>query len=154
MGLDMYLTKKTSIYAQYEHSKITGEVSILKENEPINIKLNRIKSITESVGYWRKANHIHNWFVKNVQNCIDECEETEVTLEQLQELLNICKKVKENNELAQKLLPTRAGFFFGSTEYNKDYFRSIDETIKILESIFDELDEKNYYVEFYYCSSW
>ena len=25
--------------------------------------------IMEQVGYWRKANQIHNWFVENVQKC-------------------------------------------------------------------------------------
>ena len=27
----------------------------------------------EDVGYWRKANQIHNWFVQNVQGGEDDC---------------------------------------------------------------------------------
>ena len=27
----------------------------------------------EEVGYWRKANAIHGWFVRNVQNGKDDC---------------------------------------------------------------------------------
>lgn len=33
------------------------------------------------IGYWRKANHIHNWFIKNVQNGKDDCSVYEVSRE-------------------------------------------------------------------------
>lgn len=52
--------------------------------------------IIENVGYERKANQIHNWFVENVQNGEDDCQyHDEVTKEKLEELLNICKQIKE-----------------------------------------------------------
>ena len=47
-----------------------------------------------TVAYWRKANHIHNWFVQNVQGGEDRnCEVTPVTREQLQDLVDACKLV-------------------------------------------------------------
>lgn len=50
--------------------------------------------IAEQVGYWRKANQIHNWFVENVQDGIDDCNyHREVTEEDLRELLDICERV-------------------------------------------------------------
>lgn len=56
--------------------------------------------ITEQVGYWRKANEIHNWFVKNVQDGEDDCGyHNEVTKEILEELLDICQIVLNNCEL-------------------------------------------------------
>lgn len=56
--------------------------------------------IIEQVGYWRKANHIHNWFVEHVQDCEDDCEyHNEVTKEMLEELLNICQTVLDSCEL-------------------------------------------------------
>lgn len=55
--------------------------------------------IWEGVGYWRKANQIHNWFVNNVQGGIDDCGTYEVTEDQLAELLNICKEVKAKSKL-------------------------------------------------------
>lgn len=56
--------------------------------------------IMEQVGYWRKANQIHNWFVENIQNGIDDCDyHNEVTKEDLIELLNICYRVLESCEL-------------------------------------------------------
>lgn len=47
--------------------------------------------IIDQVGYWRKANHIHNWFVENVQDGEDDCRyHGEVTKEDLEELLVSC----------------------------------------------------------------
>ena len=60
MGLDMYLSGKNS------------------------------DGSTTEVAYWRKANAIHRWFVNNVQDGIDECQETIVTRNQLFTLLQIC----------------------------------------------------------------
>lgn len=54
-------------------------------------------------GYWRKANHIHKWFVD-----------------------------KSDKSLASKLLPTTQGFFFGSDEYDEYYFNKTKETIDII----------------------
>ena len=51
-------------------------------------------TIFEQVGYWRKANAIHKWFVDNVQNGIDDCCYHEVTKENIQELLRRCKIIK------------------------------------------------------------
>lgn len=56
--------------------------------------------IMEQVGYWRKANEIHNWFVENVQEGIDDCcYHNEVTKEVLEELLDVCNKVLASCEL-------------------------------------------------------
>jgi len=51
------------------------------------------------LGYWRKANAIHAWFVKNVQNGIDECQEANVTREQLTELKSLCERVIAGTKL-------------------------------------------------------
>lgn len=55
-------------------------------------------SLTE-VAYWRKANAIHKWFVDNVQDGIDECQESPVTREQLNELLAVCHEVIKSAKL-------------------------------------------------------
>jgi len=97
MGLDMYLTKKTYIGAEYEHRNVKGIINLTegKDNTPIKIKLERVSYIEERVGYWRKANQIHNWFVKNIQNGVDNCGEYELPKEKAIELLSICKEIKE-----------------------------------------------------------
>jgi len=99
MGLDMYLTKKTYIGAQYDHMKVKGRVQITAGDKKVPIKFKRVQEITESVAYWRKANAIHSWFVENVQSGKDDCEEYPVSIEQLKELVSLCKKVKESVKL-------------------------------------------------------
>jgi hypothetical protein len=153
MGLDMYLRKKTYVKNwDFTEEKDKYEITVKKGGEPAeDIKTDRISYITESVGYWRKANEIHRWFVENVQDGNDDCREYYVDKKQLQELLDICKTVKENRENAENLLPTQDGFFFGGTEYDDYYFEDIDNTIKILEDI---LNEDTKCSDYYYQSSW
>lgn len=58
--------------------------------------------IKEEVGYWRKANQIHNWFVENIQDGIDDCKyHREVTEEDLRELLYTCATVLNSCELVE-----------------------------------------------------
>jgi hypothetical protein len=95
MGLDMYLKKKTYV-KNWDHMtpeelhKITVKLGgkIRKDIQP-----KRISTIVEQVAYWRKANAIHKWFVKNVQDDEDNCKEFYVSKQQLQELVNLCKDV-------------------------------------------------------------
>ena len=147
----MYLTKKTSVkfgtkVKSIEFISDNGEVVIM------NIKPHRIEDIVEEIGYWRKANAVHQWFVSNVQEGEDDCKGYYVSREQLIELLSICKKIKENPtpENCEELLPTQEGFFFGSTQYGDGYMNDINETITIIESALFEPKGGN----FYYQSSW
>lgn len=95
MGLDMYLIRKKYIGAKYEWRKVTGKVEIEIEGKKIPVEFDRISYIDEDVGYWRKANAIHKWFVDNVQDGNDNCGNYYVSIGQLEELLDKCKEVKE-----------------------------------------------------------
>ena len=150
MGLDMYLSKKTYV-RQWDHQSPEEkyEVKVTKGGKPVDgIKPNRVKYIEEEVGYWRKANQIHRWFVTNVQDGIDNCGDYYVSRETLEELLDVCKKVEADHSLAESLLPSTSGFFFGGTDYDEWYYNDIANTIKIIEEALIDGDE------FYYSSSW
>ena len=150
MGLDMYLTKKTYV-KNWNHMSDDEKHNVSVEGKSAKeIKPERITHIEEEVGYWRKANQIHNWFVQNVQNGNDDCGSHYVSVELLEQLLAVCKKVEEDNELASILLPTQLGFFFGNTDYDEWYLQTIDQTIEILQ----KLDLENTTDEFYYQASW
>lgn len=151
MGLDMYLTKKTFVGAEYEHRNVKGTVEITVDGKPLPITFNRISEITENVAYWRKANAIHKWFVDECQDGVDECQNTYVEKEKLKELVNLCKRVNENPTFAPTLLPTGDGFFFGGTEYEEWYFDAIDYTIKAINAL---LAEDISQASIYYHSSW
>ena len=133
MGLDMYLSKKTFIGANYDHRKVSGKIEIKINGEPVDIDFKKVTEIVESVGYWRKANQIHNWFVENVQDGNDDCEEYYVSYEQLMELKNLCKEVLKTKDT--DLLPPTSGFFFGSTDTDEYYFQDLRDTVKILDNI-------------------
>lgn len=153
MGLDMYLTKKTYIGANYEFNEIGGTLELTREGSPIPIKLNRVVSIDERIGYWRKANQIHNWFVENVQGGEDDCKQYYVELDQLKQLVEVCKSVVDDISLAEELLPTRKGFFFGAYEYDEYYIQDLEDTIEMLTPVIEEL-EQSQHADIYYQSSW
>lgn len=140
--------------------------------------------IMEQVGYWRKANAIHSWFVDNIQNGVDDCNyHREVTEEDLEKLLDVCKQVYEScvmmlgsvkngqtctengwvdnielgkvvidTSVAEELLPTTSGFFFGNTDYNEWYVEDIANTIEIVQRVLETTDFDKEMV--YYVSSW
>lgn len=118
----------------------------------------RYITVNVNVAYWRKANAIHEWFVKNVQDGEDDCRSYWVSRDKLQELHDVCRKVATagTQEVAEELLPTSAGFFFGGTEYEEYYFEQVDWTAKRLAEILRTIPEKSGLtgIDFYYNSSW
>lgn len=95
MGLDMYLRRKHYVGAQYDFRNVKGNIDIMIGEKKLPINFNKVEYIEEQIGYWRKANAIHKWFVDNVQDGEDDCKEYYVDLEHLEELLGLCKEVKE-----------------------------------------------------------
>lgn len=145
MGLDMYLSKKTYIGAMYKHREVTGSVQLLVQQKPLDIDLKNLEYVSERMAYWRKANQIHNWFVQNVQNGVDDCKEYEVSYEKLMELKMVCLVAYETKN--PNLLPPTAGFFFGNTDIDEYYWEDIKNTIEMLKNLKSD-------GEYYYRSSW
>jgi len=146
MGLDMYLIGKKYLFMEDE--KLKEDIKKLHPE-----MLGEAHSINFEEMYWRKANAIHKWFVDNVQEGNDNCGDYYVEKEKLQELLEIVIQISEDNQLAEELLPTQEGFFFGETEYDEHYFEMIEYTKKHLKEILDNW-EKYKTTSFYYNSSW
>ena len=68
MGLDMYLIKRK----------------------------NGDKKLSEEIMYWRKANHIHKWFVDKCNDGeMENCEYIKVNKENLEELKDTCEELLE-----------------------------------------------------------
>jgi len=112
--------------------------------------------VTLNVASWRKANQIHSWFVENVQRGEDDCGEYHVGIEDLTKLLDTVNRVLNSGDIkvAEKLLPVREGFFFGSNAYDQFYYEQLQETKTMLEDILTEVKEGEYDYDFYYQSSW
>ncbi len=155
MGLDMYLSAKKyhsdaswrpeETKAEYKKLKqISGVAAILDKQELPHIYLE------VSVGYWRKQNAIHQWFVDNCQDGVDDCRQSYVGREHLEKLRETCKAIVADKDKAKDSLPTQEGFFFGGTNYDEWYFDGINETIKIIDQALSMDDDW----EFEYRSSW
>ena len=130
MGLDMYLYGNKRTFENHDYN-IGGQ------------------TVGTEIGYWRKANQIHNWFVENCQGGVDDCREHSVYHEDLQKLKELCEAVLKHPNEAEDLLPTQCGFFFGSTEYDEYYFEDLRATIEII--VWALSQDFDYFV---YHSSW
>lgn len=162
MGLDMYLTAEKYL-GHYEFQRTMAgtwrdEYDAAEAIISAFPKLGEILdpqapglTVSANVGYWRKANAIHQWFVNVCQDGRDECQETWVHVDKLRELRTLCLEAKAYPEQADDLLPTTSGFFFGSTEYDEWYWKDIDKTIEILDRAIPLADE-GYTIK--YQSSW
>jgi hypothetical protein len=145
MGLDMYLYARQFAFNGFKNQDLYNK---LVQEAPFALDT---ATLQVQVGYWRKANQIHSWFVNHVQGGVDNCEEYRVTRDQLQLLLDNCKLVLMNKEEAKTLLPRQEGFFFGSYEYDEFYWYDIQDTIDQIEKILNEYPEE---WDFQYQSSW
>jgi len=161
MGLDMYLYADE--YVSRKHWDKRDENGDATDNPlffTITSQLNSGSHIQEDswtgltvrvpVGYWRKANAIHAWFVNTYGEGIDVCQEIGVPREGLEDLLNICKKVLTSPEYAEELLPPQSGFFFGGTEIDEYYMHDLKYTIKLIEGLLAD-DKIDYFI---YQASW
>lgn len=180
MGLDMYLfqTEKIDGWSQSDYCDVQSFVVKLNmddhKRDPVNIDFSKLDkpnihlvkpkiytyenidysyfTIFSEIGYWRKSNAIHDWFVKNVQDNIDDCGYYIVQKIKLEQLFSLCNKIVDNILLGPDLLPTKSGFFFGGTEYDYYYIQDIKDTYHLLYKILNETDfEKNIIL---YHASW
>lgn len=131
MGLDMYL------YKQKKENR---------ENE------------TAVVAYWRKANQVHNWFVTNVQNGVDNCEPHPVTEQDIVKLLNICNQILELDiNYEEQMTEIGVSFKDGKREPIMDFVKVIDneEVVEAMHNLlptadgffFGSTDYDEWYVE-------
>lgn len=180
MGLDMYVNirhkntqSKLDAYKAWENKYSYEEFQRLTEEQREEWRNSEPEYDENMYGkelmYWRKANQIHNWFVQNCQNGVDDCEYYAITVADLMKLKEVCEKIltmtekrkamrytsysatekeevdvlyltPEGVEYATEHLPSRSGFFFGGTEYDDWYVLQVENTV---EQINDTLDTLN-----------
>lgn len=181
MGLDMYLSRRLYV-KHWDHHKDNYVVTVKKGGKAVKgINPKKISHITEEAMYWRKANHIHKWFVDKVQNYVDDCGEHDVSSEQLKELRDLCKQVIDIAQLVPGQLHASTSYTDGAKTENyvegkiianaEDvadllpttsgcFFGSTDynewylEDVKNTYEVLCELDLEDYDWSYYYQSSW
>ena len=154
MGLDMYLSAKKYM-SKYFDAEDSGKINAINDIFGIVSEEDGdygAQEVTFRIAYWRKANAIHQWFVDNVQGGTDDCDEYGVDREKLQELMELCEAIIANPKKAQQELPTAAGFFFGSTDYDNYYMQDLQYTAERIKKILADTTFTR--CDFYYQSSW
>lgn len=148
MGLDMYLSAK--LYTgKYEHPEIADAIrKACGVDHKLNLESAQVKL---EAAYWRKANQIHNWFVRTVQNSKDACEPHPVSRTQLVALRAACEDAINTKD--PFILPPKAGFFFGSTEVDEYYWADLHDTVSQIDKVLKAFPEDEGW-EFEYQSSW
>ena len=184
MGLDMYVNirhkntqSKLDAYEAWEQKYSYEEFQRLTEEQREEWRNSEPEYDDNMYGkelmYWRKANQIHNWFVQNCQNGVDDCGRYVITVNDLIKLKELCEKIltmtnvkqelrptypngwssesvhvmqdvrlltEEGIKFASEHLPSRSGFFFGSTDYDDWYVRELDNTVEQIDDAIDHLN--------------
>ena len=175
MGLDQYITiRHKSTNNSYKRWNDYWKMS-REEREGVREPNEPSKDLI--LGYFRKHNNIHKWFVNNIQNGVDDCGRYEVSLSKIKELKELCEKImsfvtketpapkfiedlngikhevwqvdnytitEEGLEFVKENLPSQSGCFFGSTEYDNDYFWTVENAINVLTQVI-MICELNYF---------
>lgn len=99
--------------------------------------------------YWRKANAIHGWFVRELGGGVDECQPIPVPRKKLVELRNLCFEalsVPAGMTLADhapRVLPPAEGFFFGSTTIDDWYVKDLEHTMEEIDRLLSLIPDNN-----------
>lgn len=109
------------------------------------------------MGYWRKANAIHRWFVNNVQGGVDDCncyfvQKSDLTRLRIATYKAIDAFNRGDFATCAKVLPAQDGFFFGSQEYGDWYREDLLTTLEIIDDTLLSVDWANDVL--IYRSSW
>ena len=128
MGLDIRFEKAKRHRVEETEERLN---EIKKEFENPNYSVKKFHSLKneydelnpwKEVAYFRKVNFLLPFFEYG-----ENCSRLEIDDYKIDELLVKCKQVLEDHSLAETLLPTQGGFFFGNTEYNDWYFYYVKE---------------------------
>jgi len=108
MGLDMYLTGEKFF------SSLRGGRP--KDDEGYVIEKNVLE-----LGYWRKHANLHGYIVATFANNVDNCQDIELDLDSLKQLLEIVKDPAN--------MPKTEGFFFGESANDEQQIKEDTEII-------------------------
>lgn len=163
MGLDMSLILRTKVKSKSDNIDLiySQQVKSLMLKAKDKSENTSSANITDLI-YWRKANQIRRWFADNLKDFekdknFGEYLVTKQDLEFLVDDINKVLKSENKVETAQETMPTSSGFFFGSTDYDDDYFKTLETTLEQITDLLNTLDwenmeekgEKIYYTEWW-----
>ena len=111
----MYLYRKTHTYSWGDKEK--WEVKVEHNGKPYKaIKPEKIIGVVEEVGYWRKANAIHRWFIENCAGGDEDCRQMYVSRDDLLTLRETVSAVLAKSVLVDGQLHVGTLFKEGKVE--------------------------------------
>lgn len=147
MGLDMYFYERHWLEPQKNKrgNLVKPSFSIPTQMYGKGRKrFEHVSYITCKVGYFRKANAIHKYFLDRCgySDSFDDVNGRDLfpSVVDILELKEICLQLlgltgKKFKEMAKELLPTAEGFFWGSLEYDRWYRRDLREFVKMVNKL-------------------
>ena len=108
MGLDMYLYAEKYI-GEYEYETTNGKTTrkdnlqydrVMESAGMLGLPTGGGATVTKCVAYWRKANAVHGWIVRNLADGVDTCQRIELTREDMLELRNVCVEALKERDKA------------------------------------------------------
>lgn len=114
----------------------------------LDIYIQKKVRLCKELAYFHRVNFLIP-FIEDYYDIawLGNCEEIELDKYCIEELIIRCKQVLEDSSKAEELLPVKGGFFFGSTEYDQNYFKDVqlvkDTCIDLLEE-FSSLEDGEY----------
>lgn len=122
---------RKALATEYLKSIDERNSKLIKELEDEKEKINP----WNEVAYFSKVNFLIPFFGYE-----ENCSNIEIDKYQVEDLIEACKEVLANHDKASFLLPTQAGFFFGSTDYDDWYFDDVESVKTTFESILEDFD--------------
>jgi hypothetical protein len=150
MGLDMYLEAKRHVAPCDSRTEpmrraIGAAIGYMpsREKPGQDASLLEVSGVTVRVGYWRKFDALHRWFVSNVQEGVDDCRPAFVSADALVELEEQLERVSDAPGSTSKHLTTDLDEPLEDGE--------VDYTLKVLHHA-KRLQEQGW--DIYYRASW
>ncbi len=150
MGLDMYLEAKRYVApcdprTEPMRRAIGAAIGFMppKEKPGQDASLLEVSGVTVRVGYWRKFDALHRWFVGKVQAGVDDCRPAFVSVDILIEL-------EEQLERASDDPASISGRFTADADVTLEG-GEVDYTLKVLHHA-KQLQEQGW--DIYYSASW
>lgn len=154
----LYARKYVSRFDYYNGERIErGDYTALCETAPADLtKYGDFTGIQIDypVAYWRKANAIHGWFVKECAGGVDECQPIYVSRESLVTLRDLANQAAHQPAMAGNILPPTGGFFFGSYEIDEWYIQDMKYTVTALNHVLATIPADDWDWSFIYQASW
>ena len=137
MGLDMYLYRREYVSGWNFSEKMGFSDSLELYNNILN-SFNALRCdkaphayVDICIAYWRQAQSIHNWFINELGDGIDECQDIYVPRDKLIELRNLAETALASSDA----LPENSGLSPDSAGIDEFYMEDMRLTVEQISAV-------------------